>query len=95
MLSSSGNSFNMDLQVEQPPQQADAKWYNYGSGWISKQRQYPGISVFHKGDDGSVYHTYSAYSRGLDQTNAFHALADLLPYGRDGFFPHHKEDYKA
>ncbi len=30
----------------------------------------PGLSVFAKDDDGEVFHTYSAYARGLDMLSA-------------------------
>ena len=93
LLSSAGCTFNVDFGVEQPPHELDAQWYNYGSGCSEKCYQYPGLSVFRKGEDGSIYHTYSTYARGLDRLNAAHALFDLLPYGRDGFHPRHREDY--
>ena len=43
----------------------------------------PGISVFYRDEDGSVYHTYSCYSRGLDMMNTAYHYLDLLPKGRD------------
>jgi predicted dithiol-disulfide oxidoreductase (DUF899 family) len=43
----------------------------------------PGISVFYRDDDGEVFHTYSAYSRGLDMLNAGYHYLDLVPRGRD------------
>ena len=43
----------------------------------------PGLSVFYKDDDGSIYHTYSVYSRGLDPLNATYQMLDLVPLGRD------------
>ncbi len=50
----------------------------------------PGIPVFYRDAAGTVFHTYSCYSRGLDVMNgAFHYL-DLVPNGRDdeAFRPH-------
>jgi len=44
-------------------------------------------------DDRTVYHTYSAYSRGLDVVNGSNQLMDFLPHGRDGFHPEHREAY--
>lgn len=43
----------------------------------------PGLSVFARGDDGRVYHTYSTYSRGLDLLIGAYNLIDLTPRGRD------------
>ncbi|MFT5101646.1 MAG: putative dithiol-disulfide oxidoreductase (DUF899 family) [Planctomycetaceae bacterium] len=43
----------------------------------------PGVSVFVKGGQESIFHSYSAYSRGLDPLNATYQLLDLVPKGRD------------
>jgi predicted dithiol-disulfide oxidoreductase (DUF899 family) len=43
----------------------------------------PGISVFYRDADGAIYHTYSAYARGLDMMNAAYHYLDLTPKGRD------------
>jgi len=43
----------------------------------------PGLSVFYRDDDQSIYHTYSCYSRGLDMLNAAYHHMDLVPKGRD------------
>ena len=45
--------------------------------------QAPGASVLYKETDGTIYHTYSVYSRGLDMfITAYHYL-DIVPKGRD------------
>ena len=41
-----------------------------------------GISVFLK-EGGRIYHTYSAYERGLDMLNVAYHYMDLVPKGRD------------
>ena len=43
----------------------------------------PGISVFYRDADGAIFHTYSAYARGLDMMNAAYHYLDLTPKGRD------------
>ena len=43
----------------------------------------PGISVFHRDVDGSIFHTYSAYARGLDAFLGVYRLLDIVPNGRD------------
>src|SRR5262249_19159599 len=40
-------------------------------------------SVFYKDDAGTIFHTYSCYSRGLDPVNSAYQLLDLVPKGRD------------
>ena len=35
------------------------------------------------GDDGSAFHTYSCYARGLDAFNPAYQLLDRAPKGRD------------
>jgi len=41
------------------------------------------VSVFFKDDEGRVFHTYSAYARGIDIFNTDYNLLDLTPKGRD------------
>lgn len=50
-----------------PPCQVSsgAKLFNYGRTFPVTQG--PGYSVFFKGPDGTVYHTYSTYARGMEQ----------------------------
>ena len=43
----------------------------------------PGLSVFQRDEDGSVLHTYSTYSRGLDMIINTYNYLDLTPKGRD------------
>ena len=42
-----------------------------------------GISVFYKDPYGTVFHTYSCYSRGVDMLNGAYHYIDLTPKGRD------------
>jgi predicted dithiol-disulfide oxidoreductase (DUF899 family) len=52
----------------------------------------PVISVFARDGDGSLYHTYSTYSRGLDMLNGAYHYLDLLPKGRDeDALPYHMD----
>ncbi|MBO6719375.1 MAG: DUF899 domain-containing protein [Rhizobiaceae bacterium] len=81
-VSSAGGDFNFDYRVSfepDDPRQAD---YNFGTVKFPGQEA-PGISVFARGDDGAIYHTYSAYSRGLDMLNPTYQLLDIVPKGRD------------
>ena len=40
-------------------------------------------SLFAKGEDGQIFHTYSCYARGLDMLNGAYQLLDIVPKGRD------------
>lgn len=84
-VSSRGNDFNRDYGVTFTPEQIEQKntSYNYRSGTAFPVTEAPGISVFHKDADGTVYHTYSAYSRGLENFIGAYALLDIVPKGRD------------
>jgi predicted dithiol-disulfide oxidoreductase (DUF899 family) len=39
--------------------------------------------VFYKNDAGDIFHTYSAYARGLDILVGTYNYLDLVPKGRD------------
>jgi predicted dithiol-disulfide oxidoreductase (DUF899 family) len=41
------------------------------------------VSVFYKDGDGKIFHTYSAYARGIDILNTAYNYLDLVPKGRD------------
>jgi len=43
----------------------------------------PGTSVFYKNEAGDIFHTYSAYARGIDLVNTAYNYLDLVPKGRD------------
>ena len=84
-VSSLGNYFNYDYHVSYTPDEI-AKgegYYNYRMGKTTMGAERPGISVFHKDADGSIFHTYSTYERGLDMLNGAYHILDLLPKGRD------------
>jgi predicted dithiol-disulfide oxidoreductase (DUF899 family) len=83
-VSSAGNDFNFDYHVSFKPDELaqGPRYYNYA--WAkSSMAELPGISVFCRDADGTIFHTYSCYARGLDMMNtAYHYLA-LVPKGRD------------
>ena len=83
-VSSNGTSFNRDFGVSFTPQEVEAERadYNFGVNFIGGSEM-PGISVFALGADGTVYRTYSSYSRGLDLLIGAYNLLDLVPKGRD------------
>lgn len=82
---SSGNSqFNQDYGITFTQDQLDADdaVYNYQSG-AAKMKEMPGVSCFAKDDTGKVFHTYSAYSRGLENLLGVYNFLDLVAKGRD------------
>ncbi|MEJ2084392.1 MAG: thioredoxin family protein [Acidobacteriota bacterium] len=83
-VSSLASDFNRDYFVTFTPQELESgqAYYNYAEGSFSVAEA-PGLSVFYKDDDGVVYHTYSAYSRGLDVFIGTYHLLDIVPKGRD------------
>jgi predicted dithiol-disulfide oxidoreductase (DUF899 family) len=83
-VSSGESSFNFDFAVSFTEAQLRSKEPLYNYGTISPQRSdLPGISVFFKDEDGSTFHTYSCYARGIDTMNAAYHYLDLVPKGRD------------
>ncbi len=82
--SSHGSDFNRDFHVSFTEKEVESGkvYYNY-----TKQSfgcpEAPGISVFHQAADGSVYHTYSVFGRGVELMMGTYRILDLTPKGRD------------
>ncbi len=53
-----------------------------GTDWATYTREAPGMSAFAL-EDGVVYHTYSAYARGLDGLWGMYQWLDRAPLGRN------------
>ena len=53
-----------------------------GTDWATYTREAPGMSAFAL-EDGVVYHTYSAYARGLDGLWGMYQWLDRAPRGRN------------
>ena len=53
-----------------------------GTDWETYRREGPGMSAFAL-EDGAVYHTYSAYARGLDGLWGMYQWLDRAPRGRN------------
>jgi predicted dithiol-disulfide oxidoreductase (DUF899 family) len=83
-VSSLGSDFNFDFNVSFTPEEMEKGpvFYNYQRQEFPSDEA-PGISVFTKDEAGNIFHTYSAYSRGLDAVNGAYQLLDLVPKGRD------------
>jgi predicted dithiol-disulfide oxidoreductase (DUF899 family) len=83
-VSSSGNDFNYDFNVSFKPETLARGQgvYNYET-LKYESSDMPGVSVFAKDASGAVFHTYSAFSRGIDLLNTAYNYLDLVPKGRD------------
>jgi predicted dithiol-disulfide oxidoreductase (DUF899 family) len=87
--SSGGSDFNFDFNVSFTAESvASGQTYNFRSleGWQVDPKNLPfegpGMSAFAL-DDGVVYHTYSAYSRGVDALWNMWQWLDRAPRGRN------------
>ena len=79
-----GSDFNYHFHVSFTPEER-AKgevYYNYGKQPFESE-ELPGISAFYKNDAGEVFHTYSAYRRGVEAMMGTYNLVDLTAKGRD------------
>ena len=83
-VSSYDSDFNFDYHVSFTQEELTKKetFYNYitqDTGVSEKE----GVSVFFKDPAGHIFHTYSAYARGIDMLNVAYNYLDLVPKGRD------------
>ena len=88
--SSYGSDFNYDFHVSETKEQQEsgAAEYNFrkedtsGVDYATYTREGPGMSAFAL-KDGVVYHTYSAYARGVDVLWSMYQWLDRAPLGRN------------
>ena len=81
-LSSDDGDFNYDFGISFAPEQTGERVFNYGTmapGGTDRE----GMSVFYKNERGEIFHTYSAYARGIDMFNTAYHYLDAVPKGRD------------
>jgi predicted dithiol-disulfide oxidoreductase (DUF899 family) len=93
-FSSSNTDFNYDYHVSFTPEEQAAKkaYYNYRlTDEDGSDRE--GLSVFYRDSFGQVFHTYSAYARGIDLVNGAYNYLDLVPKGRDEKGPDSTSDW--
>ena len=67
-----------------------------GVDWATYRREGPGVSAFAL-EDGVVYHTYSAYARGLDGLWGMYQWLDRAPLGRNenGMWWRRHDEYES
>lgn len=83
-VSSQGSDFNFDFGVSFRPEDiaAGRAIYNYGTV-IQRSQDMHGTSIFVKGEDGAVFHSYSTYHRGNELLIGAFNWLDLVPKGRN------------
>ena len=83
-VSSSQSSFNRDYHVSFTKEEMErgSVFYNFGMNSFPSEEA-PGMSVFYKDPAGAIFHTYSAYARGLEPLLGVYTLLDMTPKGRD------------
>jgi predicted dithiol-disulfide oxidoreductase (DUF899 family) len=83
-VSSYGTDFNYDFQASFTPEQVARGKVDYNFDLVEfPSAEAPGLSVFYKDKEGNIFHTYSAYARGTENTVNTYNYLDLVPKGRD------------
>jgi len=88
------SSHTVDIATEAVPEAGRKIAASVGTDWPTYIRETPGMSVFAL-EDGVVYHTYSAYARGLDGLWGLYQWLDRTPHGRNeaGFWIRRHDEY--
>jgi predicted dithiol-disulfide oxidoreductase (DUF899 family) len=83
-VSSHGSDFNYDFHVSFTKDEMTngTVEYNYAK-FPFPSEEAPGASVFYKDADGTVFHTYSSFARGLDSFIGAYNFLDIAPKGRN------------
>lgn len=82
--SSLDNNFNFDFDVSYTQEQQSQNEIDYNYERIPFfTTEGPGISVFFKDEDGTIFHTYSCFARGLEDFLGIYRFLDIVPKGRD------------
>ena len=79
-VSSHGGDFNYDFHVTLDDEEAPRE-YNFKPARDGFTGEAHGLSVFFR-IGGEVFHTYSAYARGVESITDAYGLLDRTPYGR-------------
>jgi len=93
--------YNFRVTDLRPPAGEKSSWDAWtesivGTDWETYRREGPGMSAFAL-EDGAVYHTYSAYERGLDAVWGMYPWFDRAPLGRNenGMWWRRHDEYDA
>jgi predicted dithiol-disulfide oxidoreductase (DUF899 family) len=80
------NDFNQDFHVSFTSEElaGDKVFYNFGPMDAKEAfSELPGLSSFFKDENGDIYHTYSTYTRGLEELLGTLMILDRAPKGRN------------
>jgi len=82
--SSAHTDFNFDFGASFTADEVAGKraMYNF-TLQDPEQSEREGVSVFYQDPAGKLFHTYSAYARGIDALNVAYQYLDIVPKGRD------------
>jgi predicted dithiol-disulfide oxidoreductase (DUF899 family) len=93
--------YNFRERDFRPPAGEEGSWdawseSNFGEDWETYRREGPGMSAFAL-EAEVVYHTYSAYERGLDALWGMYAWLDRAPLGRNetGIWYRRHDEYES
>jgi predicted dithiol-disulfide oxidoreductase (DUF899 family) len=86
-VSSHKTDFNYDFGVSfrKNDLAAGRATFNYGTIRIESSEDMMGASIFARNESGEVFHTYSAFSRGIENLMGAFMWEDLTPKGRHQF----------
>jgi predicted dithiol-disulfide oxidoreductase (DUF899 family) len=85
-VSSHDSDFNYDFHVSFTPDDLARGKVTYNFTDTASEDAYeelPGLSAFTRNAEGEVFHTYSAYARGLEELVGTFMLLDRAPQGRN------------
>jgi predicted dithiol-disulfide oxidoreductase (DUF899 family) len=79
---------------DEAPEEGKKVAASVGLDWATYTREAPGMSAFAL-DEGAIYHTYSAYARGLDVLWGLYQWLDRAPKGRNetSFWLRRRDEY--
>jgi predicted dithiol-disulfide oxidoreductase (DUF899 family) len=85
-VSSSESDFNYDFHVSFDKEEIAKGRAEYNFAKLESSdasEEQPGLSAFYKDEAGNVYHTYSGYTRGLEEFIGTLMILDRAPKGRN------------
>ncbi|WP_159592837.1 DUF899 domain-containing protein [Chelativorans xinjiangense] len=99
-VSSGGSDFNYDFHVSFRKEDLENGTATYNFAPLKEDpgvEDLPGLSVFYKDADGTVYHTYSTFARGGEEVLGALMYLDMTPIGRNEKTPldwiHRHDEY--
>lgn len=99
-VSSGKSDFNYDFGVSFRKEDLESGTATYNFKPIKEDpgvEDLPGLSVFYRDADGTIYHTYSAYARGGEEVLGALMYLDMTPVGRNEKTPldwiHRHDEY--